>query len=66
VEAATARDVTELPPRAQVLAELLFREMQATVGNWMIGFWGTDGKPRKWRREETGGVDDLVRFESPE
>lgn len=54
---------TNLPPDCAALAELLFERLDAAAGNWRLEIEASDGRVRRWRREEQGGRDQLARFD---
>lgn len=55
--------VTVAPVGVAEIAELLLERLGATEGNWRIELLATDGRLRRWRREQEGGRDDLSRSE---
>ena len=54
-----------VPPEVAALAELLLERLHATIGNWRIELYATDGHLRSYRRQEEGGRNDLERFDEP-
>jgi hypothetical protein len=52
-----------LPPDVAALAELLLERLDAATGNWRVELFGSDGRLRKFARQEEGGRDALARFD---
>lgn len=52
-----------LPPATAALAELLLERLDAATGSWRVELFGTDGRLRKFARQEEGGRDTLARFD---
>jgi hypothetical protein len=57
------RDGSTLPPEVAALAELLLERLDAATGNWRVELYATDGRLRKFSRQEEGGRDTLARFD---
>jgi hypothetical protein len=51
-----------LPPDVAAIAELLLERLDAATGNWRVELFATDGRLRKFARQEEGGRDTLTRF----
>jgi hypothetical protein len=60
-----AADTWHLPPDVAELLELVFKRLDADVGDWRIEAFATDGHPRTWKRQEEGGRKVLARFDEP-
>jgi hypothetical protein len=52
-----------LPPEVAALAEMLLERLDAASGNWRVELYATDGRLRKFSRQEEGGRDTLARFD---
>lgn len=52
-----------LPPDVAALAELLLERIDAATGMWRVELFATDGRLRKFSRQEEGGRDTLTRFD---
>lgn len=55
-----------LPPDVVALAELLLERLDAASGTWRVELFATDGRLRKFARQEEGGRDTLARFNQEE
>lgn len=53
-----------LPPDVAALAELLLERLDAATGDWRVELFATDGRIRRFARQEEGGRDSLARFDN--
>lgn len=56
------RDGSTLPPDVAALAEMLLERLDAATGNWRVELFATDGRVRRFARQQEGGRDQLARF----
>ena len=55
-----------LPPDVAALAEMFLERVDAATGTWRVELFATDGRLRKFTRQEEGGRDTLARFDNEE
>jgi hypothetical protein len=53
----------QLPVDVAELLELVFKRLEADVGDWRIEAFATNGDLRTWKRSEEGGRKVLARFD---
>lgn len=52
-----------LPPDVAALAEMLLERLDAATGNWRVELFATDGRLRRFSRQEEGNRTTLARFD---